>query len=310
MKITLISQFYNGYKRGGAEKSIQFELEKVNGDHISFEPSSQTANNYPIKHNKYFPYAMLYLKKKEIHDFLSTKKIEYAWIQGHMAPIVAEYLIRHNIPYTYWIRDEQNLNQFLNYEIGWKHVAKFVKDNVLQRYFISKYKQMNSTTIRKANKVVCNSKYMQNQLKILFRKDSIMTYPPIDYKNFLVKDSKKEFILFVGGNNEMKGFSFVQKIAERMPDHTFCIVGPYKTHKVNNIIYHKYVNDMSQLYNKAKLLLVPSKWNEAFGRVVLEAKYFGVDVITSDKGGLPETKPNTVLPLNVEDWIKKINELV
>jgi len=57
-------------------------------------------------------------------------------------------------------------------------------------------------------------------------------------------------------------------------------------------------------------LLVPSKWNEAFGRVVLEAKYFGVNVITSDKGGLPETKPNAVLPLNVEDWIKKIKELV
>ena len=48
----------------------------------------------------------------------------------------------------------------------------------------------------------------------------------------------------------------------------------------------------------------------AFGRVVLEAKYFGVNVITSDKGGLPETKPNAVLPLNVEDWIKKIKELV
>jgi len=33
---------------------------------------------------------------------------------------------------------------------------------------------------------------------------------------------------------------------------------------------------------------VPSLWNEAFGRVVIEAFSFGIPVICSNKGALPE----------------------
>ena len=38
----------------------------------------------------------------------------------------------------------------------------------------------------------------------------------------------------------------------------------------------------------AKTIIVPSIWNEAFGRVVVEAKQFSCNIIISDKGGLKE----------------------
>ena len=38
----------------------------------------------------------------------------------------------------------------------------------------------------------------------------------------------------------------------------------------------------------ADVLVVPSIWDEPFGRVVIEGNYYGMPVIASDRGGIPE----------------------
>lgn len=45
---------------------------------------------------------------------------------------------------------------------------------------------------------------------------------------------------------------------------------------------------ISEFYNRIDLLVVPSIWFEAFGRIVIEAKASGVPVICSDRGGVSE----------------------
>jgi glycosyltransferase involved in cell wall biosynthesis len=46
--------------------------------------------------------------------------------------------------------------------------------------------------------------------------------------------------------------------------------------------------DMRAVYGRARIVLAPSQWREAFGRVAAEAHVSGVPVIASDIGGLPE----------------------
>ncbi len=46
---------------------------------------------------------------------------------------------------------------------------------------------------------------------------------------------------------------------------------------------------MKKFYKTAKILLVPSLWEEAWGRVVTEAHVSGIPVLASDRGGLPES---------------------
>ena len=47
-------------------------------------------------------------------------------------------------------------------------------------------------------------------------------------------------------------------------------------------------HDMRRVYAATKCLLVPSQWEEAWGRVATEAQFSGIPVIASDRGGLPE----------------------
>jgi glycosyltransferase involved in cell wall biosynthesis len=43
------------------------------------------------------------------------------------------------------------------------------------------------------------------------------------------------------------------------------------------------------VYAETKIVLVPSRWAEAWGRVVSEAQVSGIPALASDRGGLPES---------------------
>ncbi len=49
------------------------------------------------------------------------------------------------------------------------------------------------------------------------------------------------------------------------------------------------VEVLSEEYERADILIVPSLWVEPFGRIVIEAAQYGVPTIGSDRGGIPET---------------------
>jgi hypothetical protein len=67
-----------------------------------------------------------------------------------------------------------------------------------------------------------------------------------------------------------------------------------------------------RIYQQTRLLLVPSQWNEAFGRVAVEAMLFGVPVLGSNVGGLTEivSKGGVALPKDdLMAWVEEIHKL-
>lgn len=58
--------------------------------------------------------------------------------------------------------------------------------------------------------------------------------------------------------------------------------------KLSNLEWHPFTTDMSQIFEEAAVLLVPSLWFEASGRVVAEALLSGLPVLAMKSGGIPE----------------------
>ena len=56
---------------------------------------------------------------------------------------------------------------------------------------------------------------------------------------------------------------------------------------------------------KTSISIVPSRWEEPFGRTALEASSRGCATIISNKGGLPETT-NQAIILNSLVWKERI----
>ena len=71
--------------------------------------------------------------------------------------------------------------------------------------------------------------------------------------------------------------------------------------------------DMRKVYGQTRILLVPSVWEEAFGRVASEAHVSGIPVIASEIGGLPESVGEGGIMIrdfrNAHEWIKAIGLL-
>lgn len=96
----------------------------------------------------------------------------------------------------------------------------------------------------------------------------------------------------------VKGVSIFVALAQLFPEVEFAAVPTWATTQADlanlerqpNVRLLKPVDDMNQLFAQTRILLVPSLWNEAFGRVVVEAMLRGVPVLASNTGGLPEAK--------------------
>jgi glycosyltransferase involved in cell wall biosynthesis len=58
--------------------------------------------------------------------------------------------------------------------------------------------------------------------------------------------------------------------------------------KLPNVTLRPSTDDMRTVYRDARIVLAPSRWEEAFGRIAAEAHVNGIPVIASDIGGLPE----------------------
>lgn len=147
------------------------------------------------------------------------------------------------------------------------------------------------------------------------------------YNGLLLPDSsslppKKKQILFVGRMKAEKGaLEFAQALAETLPNHPDwrgILVGSHR-HEPNARItaYERQIinalaplydqvetkgflshEETIQLYAESAIAVVPSLWDEAFGRTALEAMASGCATISSLRGGLKEVVGSAALPLH------------
>lgn len=172
--------------------------------------------------------------------------------------------------------------------------------------------------------IVCNSQFMAERVKRITGKAAHVIYPSLDV-TFDTKGDPQGYITMINPNR-VKGIDIFLEIARLLPAERFLLVeswtlsGPSlealmnKLRVLPNVRFQRRVPDVQEIYRQTKLLLVPSVWEEAFGRVVIEAQSCKIPVIASQRGGLSEAVGDGGLCiqdyLNPHAWVLAIQNVL
>lgn len=141
--------------------------------------------------------------------------------------------------------------------------------------------------------------------------DFVLTPPAFDD---VIADSHGDAIGFVKPI-EHKGVETLYAIAEQMPDRQFVVLrGEWQDlediRPRDNITFVEPVVDMRDFYRQVRLLLVPSRSEDA-GTVAQEATLNGLPCVSSGVDGLVETNGGGILldPYDLTGWVETISAL-
>src|SRR5262245_43056848 len=166
---------------------------------------------------------------------------------------------------------------------------------------------------------ISNSNFTKSRIFDTFGIDSTVIFPLIEKKKYAVEPSRAA-VVFVNPHPN-KGVDIACSIAKRCNDIPFLFVESWtlaphvkqRLQRLPNVTYLQRTSDMRSVYARARFILAPSIWEEAFGRVVAEGHISGLPAVASDIGGLPEsTGPGGLLvdPHGpIDPWVDAVRRL-
>ena len=219
----------------------------------------------------------------------------------------------HNRPLVY---------KYLKTKIDTKYILYFHNDPISMHG--SKTRTERLDLLDNVDKIIFVSKWVQDRFfvdldKKLINKTEIV-YPSIHKSK--VKLVKNNNITFVGKLNKSKGYdiykSAIIKILNEYKDWKAFSIGDedrdrpvinHNNHSELGFLKHKEVLDF---LNKSEIAVVPSRWEEPFGRTALESSSRACATIISNRGGLPETTDHCLIlkKLNSNELYRALKKLI
>jgi len=166
--------------------------------------------------------------------------------------------------------------------------------------------------LKDAEKIIFVSEWVRKRFFLNLDKKlitkTVVIYPSVNKASPVKKD---KIIVFVGRLNHSKGYDIfkmaITKILDKYPQWKALSIGDeerrtiyinHPKHKELGFLNHK---KTLEIFNKSEIAIVPSRWEEPFGRTALEASSRGCATIISNRGGLIETTNHAII-------LKKIDE--
>ncbi len=211
---------------------------------------------------------------------------------------------------------------YLKREVNSKYILYFHNDPLSMNGSKTSNERLN--LLINLDKIVFVSKWVQDRFFIdLDKKLSDKTeivYPSIHKIKKINKKEKK--ITFVGKLNTSKGYDIykdaITKILDEYKDWKAYSIGDedrkrpvinHHNHQELGFLKHK---EVLNFLNKSEIAVVPSRWEEPFGRTALESSSRACATIISNRGGLPETTNHCIIlkKLNSKELYKEIKKLI
>jgi len=151
--------------------------------------------------------------------------------------------------------------------------------------------------------IICCSQYVFNRITALTSSlvKPAVVYPPMNCAAYQVANRIPKFITVVNPV-PVKGGDILGDIVKEFSEEQFLLVIGWeleteddywprfqeRMQRYGNVRIVPRTPDIRTVFSATKILLVPSQWDEAFGRIVWEARCNGIPSIVSAVGGLPE----------------------
>ena len=174
-----------------------------------------------------------------------------------------------------------------------------------------------------ASAFIANSRFTAETYRQAFGIAAHVIPPTVDPARFAV-DSDRSAVLFINPVAE-KGLDRALMIAAACPEIPFLFVESWvlsesaraalgrRIAALPNVTFERRKADVRDAFRRARFLLAPSVWREAWGRVASEAQCSGLPVIGSDRGGLPEAIGPGGVVLSADaplgDWVTEVRRL-
>ena len=235
-------------------------------------------------------------------NFISLiKNREFDIVEIHNRPLVFNYLKKKI--------DQKFILYFHNDPISMKGSKTnderlYLLNNVDKIVFVSRWTQ---------------ARFFKGLDQKLLNKTEVI-YPSIHKEKKIFKKNKN--IVFVGKLNVSKGYDIYKdaiiKILDDHADWKAYSIGDenrsrpiinHKNHIELGFLEHKKV---LKFLDKSEIAVVPSRWEEPFGRTALESSSRACATIISNRGGLPETTDHCLIlnKLNAEELYLNIKKLI
>lgn len=146
---------------------------------------------------------------------------------------------------------------------------------------------------------LANSHYTADQVRELLGVTAAVI-PPLVEPDWYRTESSRRHVTMVNPR-KIKGGEIAFRLAQDCPDIPFVFVEAWTdgdefvremhaaTAALPNVRWIKPTSNMRAIYATTRVLLVPSKWEETWGRVVTEAHVSGIPVLASSVAALPES---------------------
>jgi len=327
MKILLVNSLYYLNSMGGAERSTQLLAEGLEGlANRGFKVVVVCIHSYKdsIKYHNgvkiyYLHHRNIYFRFKKrnfldnvlkplnhlidlynpwigkaFNNILNTEKPDIVHTNNiyGLSPIIWEKTKKIKIPLVHTLRDYQLI--CARGVMFKKH--KLCKKQCLECKILTLTKKRLSKSI---NVVVGISNYVLKKhleyglfkgTKKVIIPNSLFSKPLSSPKIYVNRPLR---FLYLGGTFKHKGFYLLMntflKLEKTSNNYELWVGGrgKYKGSISKNIKFLGFVKS-EDIYSKVDVVIVPSLWNEPFGRIIIEANSYGVPVIGSNRGGMPE----------------------
>lgn len=173
-------------------------------------------------------------------------------------------------------------------------------------YFIRHVEDLkyeDNVSIPNGYKLLANSPFAASVIARISNRKPEVILPFVDIEHYRVDNRQRKYITFINLIPE-KGVNVAIDIARKLPQERFLFVkGKWtstdvsdsqnsfleEVYKLSNVEVWEYQKDMRHVYAVTDILLVPSQFNETFGRVIVEAQVNNIPVVAADIGGISYT---------------------